>query len=510
MPRLDAQAQLPDVEYRYGALSLDQEANLIRQELRRRSNAAIPTYCVPICFATDAPVDEPAIRGAWAALLRRHSLLRTTFSPTGRYCEEDRVRQLVAFQRTGAFVPGLFKSEVWDVPRLTLRHTRTDAHSEHDAIAQIAALATDWAATPATGQAPVLHVISTRSGLHYVVGILSHALADAWSFKLLQSEYARYYGLLVRKQRCDVQDATGFDQFAAAETVWALGSGALPHLRHWRTQWEIAEGHYVRYTTLPFAMATRGRAAAEIETLHITLDGEASHVVRRYLATSSYSAHAVFRTAFMLALSAATGVTDVACWANFANRRGPKSRGIVGPVATRYPLGFTIRAQSFHDACGYTNTQLVASRLFEALPTTAFLLRSGRRLPDTSTIITFDSGWITPEVKDHHPVQLRPVRLKAGRHWVDLDVRVRQEPRSFTITATFNGSKYLETGIRQLLHVVRHIVLTGCAAPMINVHRCLELAERRWSQNPSALEPVSIAPAYRTWVSGPRTERGHE
>ena len=468
-----------DLKHRSGTPSLCQEAMLIRQEWRQREAIAESSFAVPICFAVASPVNIRAIAAAWQSVLRRHSLLRTTFSPTTRYCEGDRVRQLITFRRTGTFVPGLFRADIWGEPEVAVRQTRIDTRSVEDSIAAIEELANRTADTPATGDCPVVTLVSTASDLHFVLGTLSHLTADGWSFRLLQREYVLYYSLLAGGGALNIVEAASFDDFARAETKWALSQDASAHVRHWREQWDIAATHRVEYSRLPFAARIWDGKQPAIGTLRIALPDATAHVLRAYLATTGYSAHAVLRTAFMLALADRCGADGVSCWTNFANRRAPGAREIVGLVSTRYPLGFRVMPQTFDRACRFTNAQLVAGRTHEALPIQAFLLRTGLRTAESDARITFDSSWPASQSPNIDDVRARPVPLWASRHWIDVDVRFRYEGGTYVITASYKRSRYDEAGLKHVLDITQAVAAIGTTTPSIDVRTCVDIARGR-------------------------------
>ena len=172
-----------------------------------------PVYHLPACARLDGPLDVPALQAAFAALIRRHESLRTTFSVDGGEPSQTiRDREIPL--------------EVIDVSG------RADA--EAAAAASADALVRepfDLSAGPLLRAA----LIRMAPASHLLALSLHHIVADGWSMEVLLSDLSRSYE---RMQHGDAPDlpplAVRYVDFAAWQRHQLSGDKRAQLLAYWR------------------------------------------------------------------------------------------------------------------------------------------------------------------------------------------------------------------------------------------------------------------------------------
>ncbi|MFI9551181.1 amino acid adenylation domain-containing protein [Nonomuraea endophytica] len=231
-------------------------------------------------YRVAAPLDEAALERAVREAAERHPVLRTCFDLTSF----GEPMQLVR-----ASVP---------LPLTTGDLTGTDQHKEITALVE-----REWSAPFDLGRAPLFRVNAQRlSPESFQLTIVEHhAILDGWSFTSLLAELINRHALLSRKPETPPQapPASRFSRFVALEREAA---GSAESLAFWKERLASADGAVFGELS---AGPTVGR------TIEREVPGELSRAMTRLAQSAGVSLKSVALTAHLVALSRASGRTDV-------------------------------------------------------------------------------------------------------------------------------------------------------------------------------------------------------
>ncbi|HEV7787260.1 MAG TPA: condensation domain-containing protein, partial [Thermoanaerobaculia bacterium] len=252
-----------------------------------------PAYNVPVAFAVHGPLDVPALERAFAEVVRRHEVLRTSFPSQG-----SRPVQKIA------------PAAGWTLPV-------EDVSGGPDVAAAEALRPFDLAAGP---------VLRTRllclgPEEHVLLVTVHHIAADLWGVAVLIREVAEIYSG-AELPELPVQYA----DFAVWQRGWLSGGELERQLAFWRRELEGAPPALELPTDRPRPPVESFRGAS----LPASLGGELSHDLRAASRSRGVTPFMTMTAALAVLLSRWTGQDDVVLGAPIANRPAPELAGLIG------------------------------------------------------------------------------------------------------------------------------------------------------------------------------------
>ncbi|HET9226571.1 MAG TPA: amino acid adenylation domain-containing protein, partial [Thermoanaerobaculia bacterium] len=274
-------------------LSFAQERLWFLQQL----DPASPAYNIPFALRVTGSLDVPALERAFAEVVRRHEILRTTFH------DQD-----------GAPAQRIAPPAAWTIPV-------TEGDPER--------LAREDALTPFDlAQGPLLRtrLVRLAPGEHVLLLCIHHAIADLWGLGILVQEVAALYEGQGPLPELPVQYA----DFAVWQRSWLRGAELERQVDFWRAELADAPPALDLPTDRPRPSAATSRG----ESRAVELSEEVARLGRERGATP-----------FMVLLAALgavcarwSGQEDVVLGAPVANRQRPELEGLVGMFVNSLPL----------------------------------------------------------------------------------------------------------------------------------------------------------------------------
>lgn len=264
-------------------------------------------YHVPMPLRLKGPLDAAALERALNEIVRRHEVLRVTFTTAdGQPVQRIAPRLEIA------------------LPLLDLQ-ALPEAQREREALR----LAAEEALQPfSLEQGPLLRASLLRlTEEHHVLLLNVHHIAfDGWSGSVLSRELAELYQAFQAGRPSPLTELPiQYADFAIWQRGWLQGAELERQLGYWKSQLagvsplELPADH-------PRPALQSSRGAAEIRLLPKTLLEELRALGRREGATLFMTLLAAFQTL----LHRYTGQEDIACGSPIANRNRPEIEGLIG------------------------------------------------------------------------------------------------------------------------------------------------------------------------------------
>ncbi|WP_433385469.1 non-ribosomal peptide synthetase [Micromonospora sp. KLBMP9576] len=249
-----------------------------------------PTYHVGFAVWLDGPLDAAALDGAWAAVVERHEILRTTFRANG-----GRPIQLIDDDARPA---GLETVSLERLPeagreaaaRAALReHARTPLPLERGPLARVRLLRL----------APHRHVLAL---------VAHHAIVDGWSVRLLLDELcADYEALRAGRAPGSAEPPLQYADFALWEREHADAGGHAEAERFWPAELAGAPSELPLPVDHPYPDRL-SPAAAEVA---VPVAGDLAGALRRLAAARDSTLFTVLLTAYAALLSRLSGADEL-------------------------------------------------------------------------------------------------------------------------------------------------------------------------------------------------------
>ncbi|HMC27505.1 MAG TPA: amino acid adenylation domain-containing protein, partial [Verrucomicrobiae bacterium] len=202
----------------HSALSFAQQRLWFLHQLQ----PAIPLYNIPQAVRLEGRLNVPALERAFAEILRRHEVLRTTYR-----VEAGQPVQVVAPAAKSPLVVTDLSAFAPELKQRTLRDTilaeaRKPFALEHDLMLRVA-------------------LIKLGEDEHMLLITTHHIAADGWSIEVLWKEIASLYGTFVRGMQSPLSDLPiQYADFALWQRDWLQGDVLESQLSYWRKQLEGA------------------------------------------------------------------------------------------------------------------------------------------------------------------------------------------------------------------------------------------------------------------------------
>ncbi|WP_370370968.1 condensation domain-containing protein [Catenulispora sp. GP43] len=296
-------------EARKGGTRMDGHSPLssVQEEMIRNivdHPSAAGRYDSVSCFRLEGAVDFPALSGAVADLIERHSALRTVIRQDG-----EALLQYVA-------EPGEL-DQVTSFPACD------------DPIAELAENPAGGRYTLADilGGRPLFRVeFHERRSVPLLIIAVNHLIYDGWSIGLLWRDLGEFYAARVQGRPAELPIlTTTYAEYATTqrEAASALRDAAIDHYRR-------ALGQGPRPVRWPAPREPYAGAPTDIDIMPVVIDGEHAALVREVSKRLRVPPFVVLMTATAMGMSKVCGQPDLLIGVDTANRDDPALLEVVG------------------------------------------------------------------------------------------------------------------------------------------------------------------------------------
>lgn len=300
-------------------LSFSQQRLWFLQELQPKSAA----YNMPLALDLDGPLDVEALRGSFEVLVRRHEVLRTTYT-----------------ESEGIPIQHVHPPVAWDIPMEDLREwprSRQEVMVRSQCIEEL-----DRPFDLREG--PLLRTRLLRLGDESFVLLctMHHIASDGWSTAVLTRELSTLYAELSCGREPSLPPlAIQYADYAIWQRSWLSGAVLDAHLAYWKERLAGAPPAIDLRIDRPRPPVRSHRGAALPVSIGSELSTELHALCRRERVTMFMTLLAAFQTL----LYRYTGQEDLVIGSPIANRTRAETEGLIGFFVNTLVLRTTLSGQ---------------------------------------------------------------------------------------------------------------------------------------------------------------------
>jgi hypothetical protein len=329
-----------------------------------------PGYGVATAFRVTGPLDVDALRDSVEDIVRRHEMLRTTFST-----------------REGQPVQVVHPPAPIELPLIDLRGA-PDAEAQAD---ELVAASQRTAFDLERGPLLRLALVQLGDDEHRLLRVSHHIISDHWAWRLFFDELAVLYEARLRGEPAPLRDdpPPQYADFAVWERRW-MQPGA-PRYRESLDWWRRAFTPAPEPMAFPFARAApKDDAAVADAVFWWGLEPEVSEGLNR-LGRETGSTYYVTRLAvFAAALARETGRDDIVLGAYVTTRRRAETQAMFGFFSNLTTFRMDLAGRpTFRECLARVRAAVVETAPHTEVPydqLSARLAESGTPVPEIRTI----------------------------------------------------------------------------------------------------------------------------
>ncbi|HEX6339809.1 amino acid adenylation domain-containing protein [Umezawaea sp.] len=305
-----------------------------------------PEYLVPLVLRLRGPLDEGALRGAWAELVARHEILRTRY-------------EVVGGEPSQVVLPP-------EPPEWTVVDFRDLPAEDREAAAMAAAEREALVPFALERDLPLrLSLLRISTTEHLLVAVFHHIASDARSQELVLAELGALYSAFHAGQPSPLPPVpVQYADYAAWQQEWQSDRALEHHLWWWRTA--LAD--------LPRLDLPTDRPRPPVRRWHgasvpFSLRPETVRVLDVLAKDHNATRFMVLLTAFQCLLARYTGQDDVAVGTVASGRTHPDLTGLCGYVINNLVLRMRIEGSpSFQDMLVRNRVNVLEAFDHQAVP----------------------------------------------------------------------------------------------------------------------------------------------
>jgi amino acid adenylation domain-containing protein/FkbH-like protein len=307
-------------------------------------------YNIPVVFECRGPIDVSALEEAVRRVAVRQRLLMARVTMI-----DD--EPMLEYQPT--LSPAIARRSLVDALR-----GRSDAE-RRQMIEQCVLAEVQIPFDLDTGPLLRIAVLEADVDLRYIVGVVHHLVADAWSVAILRAEIVEQYRLASGRRHADVQPLE-IDYFDYA--LWQRDSVTEEHLRDSYAFWRerLAGG------PPPFALGPRPAPLtdeARAITVPVTFETSTSEALKASARRGKVTLFSLLLGAFETALYAQSGQPDLWIGTGVANRPHPLTESIVGLFVNTLVFRTQLQpAWTLAEAVAKVHEQVLAAHEHQQVP----------------------------------------------------------------------------------------------------------------------------------------------
>lgn len=447
-------------------LCLNQEQLLFSREWMEQNGESASPSLISAALSLRGTLHEKALEQALNEIVRRHPALRAHFYPMPEIRTAERSWRLRQFGR-GVYVPGLYRQCVSsvDVPlrRVDLMHLGPD-----QAVQALESLMREEAAQPFDlAQSPRLRAALLALGPehHLLIVVVDHAVADAWSMRILRKELVALYDRFCGDtQRFLAEPGLSFPDYAAWESQALASSELASAVSHWKQQWERYGSARIAYEDLPFANPVMQQPLRGFVVERALVDPAVCDAIRRFARLSRVSMNMFFFASYAAVLQSYTRKPRLALWCHFANRSRPEVQNSIGYFVHRHLIGLDFPPELSGAELLWQTRKAILDAYEHQLMPLAHVWHSMNRWPrfaDTRVLVDYyqaDELWEDWQLASG--LQIRRVALPGvlSPRFSSLGMYVRDSREGMSLEVQYSQDRFPQTSVRHLLDDVQSVI----------------------------------------------------
>jgi Condensation domain len=447
-------------------LCLHQEQFLLSREwMRHRSN--VPPSLASTALSLRGILKRDAVERTLNELVRRHEAFRLRIYPAPTMLESERQARLIAFGK-GIFRPGFFRQSVTDntsapLKTIDLAGMNPDARAEalQSALMKEARQVFDYQRPPLMRAT----LFRLEPGYHLVVISVDHAVTDAWSMRILRSEFARLYSYFSAGGTYPLPELRlHYPDYA----IWqhqAISNGFFANAADfWARRWLAVAHARIAARELPFAAPEPQTDETPFGSERAELDPALSREIRNFARRLRITLNVFFFAAYSIVLHSYTRKSRVALWGHFSNRRRPEFQDTVGYFVHSHLIGVDFEG----DPSGRELLEQIRQTTLEAfehqempLPYLWNRLNCWPRFADVRVLLDYHNAW-EDDFRANDGLVIRRADLPdlGIRRFSNLGVYVTEKPDNTSLSVQYSRERFSPAAVRDLIRDL-HVVMAG-------------------------------------------------
>lgn len=409
---------------------------------------ASPLYNIPYAVRFGGPLSTPVLVRCLNEIVRRHDVLRTTFTPT-----EQGALQVIA-------------------PELTLAPVHVDLEPlpAGQRATELAGLILRECRRPFDlSKGPLIQVTLFRlqEHEHVMLVMMHHSISDGWSRGIFMRELALLYAACCQGQPSPLPDLpVQYADFASWQRAWLEGEVLTRQLAYWREQLRGMPATLDLPTDHPVTIEQSFQGA----TRWLHLSPQLTAALRELSRHESVTLFMTLLAALNILLARTTGRTDIVVGTDVANRTRREVESLIGffvnQLVIRTDLSghptFRQVLQRVRDAAlgAYANQDLPFEKLVEALQPE----RDPRYHPLFQVSFVLQN---VPTSQQAFPgLSVEPVDIESGIAKLLLDFSVEEESNGgLAISLRYRSDLFEAETIERMLQHYQALLVAGVADP---------------------------------------------
>ncbi|MGP0593403.1 amino acid adenylation domain-containing protein [Nitrospira sp. T9] len=403
-----------------------------------------PAYNIPIALQIKGQLDVPALEGSFNEIVRRHEVLRTTFTTVN-----------------GGLIQIMAPSLTVICPLIDLQHI-----PERDRERAAIRLAGSEAQRPFDLRyGPLLRVSLLRlhPDEHILLLTLHHIVSDAWSAHILIREVTILYDAFLKGRSSPLSDLPlQYADFSQWQHGWLSGSILESELRYWKTvlSGELPTLHLPTDRPRPLIQSSRGG----IESLVLSVD--VSTAAKELSRRTSATIYMTLLTAWYLLLFRYSGQGDLIIGTPIANRTSREVEDLIGFFVNTLAIRIHVRGcstvsdmiEQVREAClgAYSHQDVPFEKLVEVLHPR----RDIGRAPIFQ--VMFDLQNAPFSELDVQGLEFTSLEIESQTAKFDLSMTVQEWDQQFVVSIEYSSDLFNASTIRRMLEHYERL-LSGMA-----------------------------------------------
>ena len=443
-------------------LCLNQEQLLFSREwMEQHAESASPSL-ISAALALRGTLQEKALEQALNEIAGRHPALRAHFYPTPEIRTTERSWRLQQFGR-GVYLPGVYR-QCLSGAQVPLRRVDLSHLGPDQAEQALKSLMQEEAAQPFDlSHPPRLRaaLIALGPEHHLLIIVVDHAVADAWSMRILRHElvtlYDQYCG---HTRRLLAEPGLSFPDYAEWEDQALASSELASAVSYWKQQWERYGSARIAFEDLPFTKPVMEQPLRGFVAQRALVDPAVSEAIRMFARLSRVSLNMFFFAAYAAVLQSYTRKPRLALWCHFANRSRPEVQNSIGYFIHRHLIGLDFPPELSGAELLWQTRKAILDAYEHQLAPLAHVWQVMNRWPRfADTRVLADEQWEDWQLAGG--LQIRRVAIPGALspRSSSLGLYVRDSREGMSLEIQYSQDRFAQTAVRHLLDDVQAVII---------------------------------------------------